>query len=240
MKNILIPTTLQQDTIAALQTAVKTANGKNCEVVLLLLSETSNSYSSAYLLRKMNYQMSHSQIEVLENSREFLSAYKNCTLKIHTQYGISAPLLRNLLDHLSIGLTILIPSYKSASNKLHNYCMQLLLNNKCPILHTGISSIQQDFNKALYIETTKSGLQAEDLQRMLKDQLSFNIVSQAKFFEEQQLEEIGLIISETIVKNNIDLLIATRKPEKIKSFKKEKAHLNELGLPVLSLYEEMV
>jgi len=239
MKNILIPTNLHQDTTVALKTAVKTANGKQCEVVFLLLSEVPDSYSSSYLLRRMNYQMSKSQLDVLEHCREIIASNNNCTLKIHNQYGISSPLLRNLLEHLNIGLTIFIPSYKSSSKKLHNYCMQLLLNCKCPILHTGTNTVQQDFNKALYIETTKSGLQAEDLQQMVQDQLSFNVVSQAKFFEAQQPEEITPLLNEAISKNNIDLLIETRTPEKIKSWKKEKPHLNDLGLPVLSLYEEV-
>lgn len=239
MKNILIPTNLHHDTITALKTAIETANGKNCEIVLLLLSETPDSYSSSYMLRKMNYRMSNSQAAVLEDCRHYILGHNNCSLKIHTQFGISSPLLRNLLEHLNIGLTILVPSYKSAPHKLYNYCIQLLLNSKCPILHTGTAALQQPFNKALYIETTNSGLQAEDLQRLIQDQLTFSIVSQATFFEQQQPEEITPLLSEAISKNNIGLLIETRKPEKIKSWKKEKAHLNELGLPVLSLYEEV-
>ena len=48
-------------------------------------------------------------------------------------------------------------------------------------------------------------------------------------------------LNEAISKYDIDLLVETRKGEKIKFKKTKKESINErLGLPVLSLYEELV
>ncbi|AWG23972.1 hypothetical protein [Flavobacterium kingsejongi] len=241
MKNILIPTQLQQDTISAVKTAAGYSGGKKCDIILLLVSEVPESYSSAYMLRKMKHELAPSQAKVLQNCRSIAAEFKNCTLKVHNQYGISAPLLRNLTEHFSIGLTILAPSYKTSQNKMHSYLLQLLLNSKCPILHLGTSETYQDFNKALYLEHTSSRIQVEDLQSLVKEQFSFRIVSQAKVHNELSAEALNPMLTEAISKNNIDILIETRKPEKIKLRRKEgnTSHLS-LGLPVLSLYEEAI
>lgn len=241
MKNILIPTTLQADTINAVKTAIKQSKGKNCHVILLQISDVPDTDSSAFFLRSIKTQLTVSQKNILESSRNLVAVSQNCTFKIQHQYGVSAPLTRNLLDHLQVGLIILTPSYKNAEKKIHKQFLQILGNCKCPILHLNSNFEEQELNKAMYLEQTKSKLQAEDLQQLMQGQFDFRIVSQAKIFEDQTVEEINPQLSEAISKNQINLLIQTRKPEKIKLSKKDKSNINEsLGLPVLSLYEEMV
>ncbi|PZQ82052.1 MAG: hypothetical protein DI548_12340, partial [Flavobacterium johnsoniae] len=59
-------------------------------------------------------------------------------------------------------------------------------------------------------------------------------------FNDQKPEEIQPLLTEAITKNNINVLIETRKPKKIK-LKNKNFSINEsFGLPVLSLYEEIV
>ena len=241
MKNLLIPTTLQPDTINAVKTAIKQSKGKNCNVILLQVCDVPDTDSSAFFLRGIKNELTVSQKNTLEACRNLVAVSQNCTFKSQHQYGISAPLLRNLIEHLHVGLIILTPSYKNAEKKIHNQFLQILANCKCPILHLNSNFEAQDLNKAMYLEQTKSKLQAEDVQQLMQDQFDFKVVSQATIFEDQNVEEINPQLSEAILKNQINLLIQTRKPEKIKLSKKEKATINEsLGLPVLSLYEEMV
>ena len=241
MKNILIPTTFQPDTINAVKTAIKQSKGKNCNVILLQVCDIPDTDSSAFFLRSIKNQLTVSQKNMLEASRNLVFVSQNCTFKLQHQYGISAPLMRNLLDHLHVGLIILTPSYKKTEKKIHNQFLQILANCKCPILHLNSNFDEQVLNKAMYLEQTKSKLQAEDVQQLMQDQFDFKVVSQATIFEDQNVEEINPQLSEAILKNQINLLIQTRKPEKIKLSKKEKLTINEsLGLPVLSLYEEMV
>lgn len=239
MKNLLIPTSLQHDTINAVKTAIKQSKGKNCTVILLQVCEIPDTDSSAFFLRSIKNELTVSQKNVLETCRKLVEHSQNCTFKLQHQYGISAPVMRNLLEYLHAELIILTPSYKNSEKKIHNQFLQILSNCKYPILHLNSNFEAKDLNKAMYLEQTKSRLQAEDLQQLMQGQFDFRIVSQAKIFENQSVEEINPELSEVISKNDINLLIQTRKPEKIKLNKK--LNINEsLGLPVLSLSEEMV
>jgi len=241
MKNILVPTTLQPDTINAVKTAIKQSKGKNCHVILLQVCNVPDTDSSAFFLRSVKNELTVSQKNILEACRNLVAVSQNCTFKIQHQYGISAPLMRNLLEHLHVGLIILTPSYKQAEKKIHHQFLQIVSNCKFPILHLNASFEGQELNKAMYLEQNKSKLQAEDLQQLMQGQFDFRIVSQAKIFEDQSVEEINPELSEAISKNEINLLIQTRKPEKIKLKMSEKSKVNEsLGLPVLSLYEELI
>lgn len=240
MKNLLIPSTLEQDTINAIKIAIQQSKGKNCTLFLLLVSEIPDTYSSASFLRNIKSDMSVSERSILESCRELTSASQNCSLKIHHQYGISAPVMKNLIEHLNIELTILTPSYKNTERRIHNQFLQILANCKCPILHLSSNFEEQGLNKAMYLEQNKSRLQVEDLQELMQDHFDFRIVSQAKIFSDQKPEELQPLLTEAITKNNIDLLIETRKPKKIK-LKNKEININEsFGLPVLSLYEEIV
>lgn len=240
MKNLLIPSTLEQDTINAVKIAIQQSKGKNCTIFLVMVSEIPDTYSSASFLRNIKSEMSVSQKNILDTCRELTAASENCSLKIHHQYGVSAPVMKNLMEHFGIELAILTPSYKNTEKRIHNQFLQILSNCKCPILHLCPNFEEQDLNKAMYLEQTKSRIQIEDLQELVQDHFDFKIVSQAKIFSDQKPEEIQPLLTEAITKNNINLLIETRKPKKIKMKNKE-ININEsFGLPVLSLYEEIV
>ena len=234
MKNILIPSTLQNDTINAVKTAINSANGNQCQITLMLLTDIPDTFSSASLLRNINTGLNSTQENVLDLCRQIISESKNCSLKIHHQYGISSPVFKNLVSHFNIGLTIITPSFKSSKKKINSFCIQIISNSKCPILHTSANFDQDIFSQALYLKNSDSHLHAEDLQAYVNTLFSLKIVSESETNESQPF------LSDTIAKNNINILIETRKPKKLKLLKKEKAALNELlGLPVLSLYEEI-
>jgi hypothetical protein len=240
MKNILIPTTLQSDTINAIKTAIKSSNGEQCQLILMLIADIPDTYSSANLLRNINQDLSVTQENVFQMCRETILDSNNCSLKIHHQYGISSPVFRNLMEHYAIELTILTPSFKSSKKKINAYCVQIISNSKCPILHINLNFEEEAFSQALYIKNSNSVLQVEDLQTYVDTLFSLKIVSQTKINDQQKANEIEPFLTDTISKNNINILIETRKPKKLKLLKKEKTALNEtLGLPVLSLYEEV-
>lgn len=239
MKNLLIPSTLEQDTVNAIKIAIQQSKGKNCTVFLTLVSEIPDTFSSASFLRSIKSEMSVSQKNVLESCRKLTEASGNCSLKIHHQYGISAPLMKNLMEHLNIELAILTHSYKNTERKIHNQFLQILANSKCPILHLNQNFEEQDLSKAMYLEQTRSKIQIEDIQELIQDHFDFRIVSQAKIFSDQKPEEINPLLTEAITKNNINILIETRKPKKIKRKSNEMSINESFGLPVLSLYEEI-
>lgn len=234
MKNILIPSTLQNDTINAVKAGIHAANGNQCQLILMVLADIPDTFSSASLLRNINTGLTSSQENILDECRQIASETNNCNFKIHHQYGISSPVFKNLVSHFNISLTIITPSFKSSQKKINSLCVQIVSNSKCPILHTNVNFDQEIFSQALYIKNSDSQLHAQDLQASVNTLFPLKIVSESDTNLDQPF------LNETITKNNINILIETRKPKKLKLLTKQKAALNELlGLPVLSLYEEI-
>lgn len=239
MKNFLIPTTLKEDTIYAVKSAVNQAKNNQCEIVLMIVSDTPDTFSSFGFLREMKTGLTSNQEEVLNSCRKIITDTVNCSIKVHNQYGLSSPIFKRIIDAFAIKLLILPHSYKQETKRIHQYLIKLAANQKCPILHLGNEQIKDSFNKALYIENTAANMPIKDVQQFISQNFSFEIVSQTKNYQ-NNLEEFAPHLSEAISKYDIDLLIQTRKGEKIKFKKKKKEEINELlGLPVLSLYEEL-
>ncbi|MEO7976785.1 hypothetical protein [Flavobacterium sp.] len=238
MKNFLIPTTLKADTICAVKSAINQAKKSDCEIVLMLSSETPDTFSSSQFLRQMRAGLTSGQQEVLEACRFIIQSASNCKIKVHNQFGLSSPIFKGIIDAFDIKLVILTHSYKQEPKRIHQYVTKLAGNQKCPILHLGVEQIKNDFNKALYIENATANMHVKDVQHFLNQNFSFEIVSQTRNF--QNMEEFTPYLKEAISKYDIDLLVETRKGEKIKFKKTKPVNNNEgLGLPVLSLYEEL-
>ena len=239
MKNFLIPTTLEKDTISAVKSAVYQAKNTNCEIILMMVSDTPDTFSSSQFLREMKVSLTTSQEEVLDSCKGIIDKTSNCKIKIHNQYGLSSAVFKGIIDAFDVKLVVLTNSYKRETKRIHQHLVKLAGNQKCPILHLGNEKFKDDFNKALYIENSRANMHVKDVQEFLSQNFSFEIVSQTANFE-NNYEEFAPYLSEAISKYDIDLLVETRKGEKIKFKKTKKENSSErLGLPVLSLYEEL-
>lgn len=239
MKNFLIPTTLEEDTISAVKSAINQARNTNCEIILMMVSETPDTFSASQFLRQMRVSLTSNQELVLETCRYIIEHTGNCKITIHNQYGLSASIFKGIIEAFDVKLIVLPNSYKQETKRIHQYLVQLAANQKCPILHLGNEQFKEDFNKALYIENGNANMHVKDVQQYLSANFSFEIVSQTSNFDDNY-EEFAPYLSEAISKYDIDLLVETRKGEKIKFKKNKKTNSNDrLGLPVLSLYEEL-
>ena len=239
MKNFLIPTTLKDDTICAVKSAISQAKSSDCEIILMIASEAPDTFSSSGYLREMRTGLTANQEIVLDTCRYIIGHTPNCKIKVQNQYGLSSPIFKRIIDVFSVKLVILTQSYKQETKRIHQYLIQLAANQKCPILHLGPEQYKEDFNKALYIENARANMHVKYVQQFLNETFSFEIVSQTANFDDNY-EKFAPYLSEAISKYDIDLLVETRKGEKIKFKKVKKEDMNErLGLPVLSLYEEM-
>lgn len=240
MKNFLIPTTLKADTIYAVKSAISQAKEADCEIILMIVSDTPDAFSSSKFLREMRTGLTTSQEDVLDNCRHIIGRTSNCKIKLHKQYGLSSPIFKRIIDAFNVKLVILTHSYKQETKRIHQYLVQLAGNQKCPILHLGTEQSKEDFNKALYVENERANVHVKDVQQFLNNNFSYEIVSQTANFEDNY-ENLAPHLSDVIFKYDIDLLVETRKGQKIKFRKKKEENINEkLGLPVLSIYEELV
>jgi hypothetical protein len=240
MKNILIPTTLQTDTIAAIHSAIRQADNHDCEIILLFASEAPNTYSSSQFLREMKIGHTADQEEILDNCRTIINQTPNCKIKIHNQCGLSSFIFKGIIDLYTVDLIVFPNSYKQETRKINQYLLQLATNQKCPILHLGQEQKDLNFSKALYVKNNQAKIGLETIQHFLNKYFPLEIVSQTTTANEDQ-DDVLRYINEAISKHDIDMLVQTRSTQKIKFKKTKKEDLHEkVGLPVLSLYEELV
>ncbi len=241
MKNILIPTTLASDTLAVVKTAAKHACKDGCAIVLLLVCEAPEKLYATDFRNRMSSQSTQMQQDVLNHCRAAIARMPQCTLHVHHQYGVSGPLLRNLIYSKKIDLIVIAESYKMAPQKIHKCCYALLLNSKCPVLMPGAMGQGEQMCNALYLENETGTMPFLEVQRIVADNFPYRIVGSALICKTQSPEDLKPVLAETIFKNDINVLVQTRRPEKLKMLKKAKPTVNEvMGLPVLSLYEGAV
>jgi len=236
MKNILIPTILEEDTICAVRTAIAQLRGRQDHIVLMLLKEVPDTYSAAASLSNMNFTCTKEQQNVLSKCRKLFND-ANSKLSIHYQFSISAPLLRNVMQHFDCSLVILTPSFRNSRERENRHLVKVLLKSKYPLLH--LNSIQvQTLTNALYIEHKSSRFTVQELQQMLNNTFNFRIISRTKVSDELSLHDANPIIAEAISHKQIDLLVETRKVNQKVSAGQLTTPVLKFGVPVLSIYEE--
>lgn len=238
MKNILIPTTLVPDTLGAVKTAIKHAGEKGCTLVLMMFCNAPDAFSETDYSGRTVLHSTPVQHDVLNQCRLAVKQSTSCNLNIHHQHGLTGPLLRNLLEFKKIDFVVMPESYKMAPEKIHKYCYKLLFNSKYPILMPGCISNGHHMANALYLEQYNTSLPLHEVRKMIDGKFPYRIVSRAMVSEMQNPEDLRAILAETILKNDINVLVQTRKYKKLKFTAKADATVNEMmGLPLLSLYE---
>ncbi|MFL9843145.1 hypothetical protein [Flavobacterium rhizosphaerae] len=239
MKNILIPTQLEGDTTDAVKLAVAYADKKKCMIYLLQVYDVPDMYSAGWTLKTMAPQYTAAQSAVLDKCRQIIDASNNCRLAIHLQYGITKPLLKNLIEHKDIGLIMLTPMF--IKDKKSHVLTKMLPKCTYPLLYLGYNTKSTLFNKALYIEQEKTTVGLHKVQEIVYSEFNFNIVSRAWVPNEQKPEDLAPLLAEAIFKNDIDLLVETRSADTEMKRKKNSKSVNEaLGMPVLSLHEQLI
>lgn len=240
MKKFLIPTTLSPDTIAAVNVAIYQSKNVDCEIVFMLVCELPDTYSTSQFLREMRIKITTNQENVLENCRALINNTPNCKLKIHNQSGLSTLIFKGIIDFYGVNLIIFPNSYKKETKKINQYLVQLATKQKCPILHLNVDHNANTCSKALYIKENNGKITLESVQSFLNDNFPLEIVCQTTH-QNGHYEDAIPFINEAISKYNINMLVETRINQKVKFKKNKSDDLNQkLGLPVLSLYEELV
>jgi len=240
MKNFLIPTRLTPDTIAAVQTAINHSKNGNAKIILFLITEEINSFSAAQYLREQDSQITHKELDVLDNCRDLIAKFPNCKLEFKRQSGITAPLLKNFLQFHSVDLILLTKSIITSKKTVHSNLVQIIENQKTPILRL-INDNSTKLNKAIYLENALSRLNIDDIQQYMQDQFPLQKISQVLKKEQETAEYINLLLSKVLKENDIDFVIETRTSERSKIKIKKQGEINQhLEIPVLSLHEETV
>lgn len=240
MKNYLIPTRLTADTVTAVQTAINHSENRNAKIILFLVTDEINSFSAAQYLREQDSQITHKELAILDHCRDLIEHFPNCKLEFQRQSGISAPLLKNFLQFHSIDLILLTKSIITSKKMVHRNLVQIIENQKTPILRLINETITQ-LNKAIYLENAFSRLNIDDVQQYMQNQFPLQQISQVLKKELETSEHINSLLTEVLSKNDIDFVIETRTSERSRIKQKKQNELNHhFDIPVLSLHEETV
>ncbi|MGQ7946435.1 hypothetical protein [Flavobacterium sp. WC2509] len=238
MKNFLIPTRLTSDTISAVKTAINHSKNGNTKIILFLVTDEIDSFSAAQYLREQDSQITHKEMDVLDNCRDLIELFPNCKLEFKRQSGISSPLLKNFLHLHSVDLILLTKSIITSKKSVHINLIHSIENQKIPILRL-INDSTTQLNKAIYLENAFSRLNIDDIQQYMHDQFPLQKISQVLKKEQETSEYTNLLLNDILSKNDIDFVIETRTSERSKI--KKKNELNQhFEIPVLSLHEETV
>lgn len=239
MKNVLIPTTLKPDTLDALKAVGSSANGSKIQVVLLMLSEMPDGITDLLFSTKSGIETEIENVKTLRACKAYVASKENITLQVHHQYGISGPLLRNIMEHYDTGLIVLTPSYKQEKESIHRQAVKVVNSCKCPILHLPEKVREFALDHAIYLENQAQRLSVTAVQQLLKKEFDIRVVRQAKISEGQELDELSPVLNETIKRDQIPLVVETRKADK-KWTASSKNHITlaeTLGVPVLSIVD---
>lgn len=239
MRNVLIPTQLKSPTINAIKAAIKYGSS-GCTITLLILQDGTNSFMVREAQRNITYIITKSQRDILATCRQLVDDTENCTLKVHIQYGISGPLVKNIMNSFNTQLIILPAGFPPEKNRPHIKCLQLLLNSKYPILHLSRHCNNQDFNKAFYIEYNKSPIEKEVIINVIKNILPVKTILSEKIYNDSKCNNIPLQLAEAILNNNTDLIIETRKPARVNLNRNIQSPADRLGITVLSIAESTI
>lgn len=239
MKNVLIPTTLNSDTLKAVKAITANMHNGNTKIVLLLLSEMPDGITDLLFSSRSAGEISFDKRQVLDECRKYTETFKNVSFHVHHQYGVSGPLLRNIMNHYNINLTVLLPSYRVEKESVHKQAVSILGNCSCPLLYLPETLESLVLDQAIYLEKEPTRISMEEVQRMLRQEFDIRVVRQAKLNGYSE-EELKPVLSETIDKSNVGLLVETRKPQKPGWRVANKAQISlagKLGVPVLSIID---
>lgn len=236
MRSVLIPTQLRIPTVNAVKAAIKYGSS-GCTITLLLLQDSTNAFNVTLAQHTINYTITKGQRDILATCRQLVEDTENCTIKVHTQYDISGPLVKNIMNSFNTQLVILPAGFPPEKNRPYIKCLQLLLNSKYPILHLSPYCDEQDFNKAFYIEYNKSPIEKEVIINVIKNILPVKTVISERIYNDSKPDDIQLQLAEAILNNNTDLIIETRKPARVNLNRNIQSPADRLGITVLSIAE---
>lgn len=233
MKSILIPTVLQHDMLHAVRVALTDA--KPTAITLLYFIESDDTPSATYWLRTSQTTVSRDQELLLDECRQMV-AKAGCSLNIRQQYAVTGPLLRNLLDYLDIGLVIIPESFQHSTKTIHRQCVKVLHNVRLPILQLAAPCETNGFAKALYLQKNESVNRLDELLNSVDAFFNLDIVCQTSV-DFREKDDWAISLFDTINRKEIDLVVETRSPQKLKLSRVKSSAKEKLELPVLSLYE---
>lgn len=224
MKNILIPTTYEIDSTDALKVAADICQHLGCgEIILFSISEISDSITELLFLSSKDNIDLKKRDAVLQFWETYRSEHRmNTTIKFHHQYGLSRPVLEQIIDRFGADMVIVPQSFQLSKNYIHQFALKLFNQCNSPMmLLPGKNLSTKSIQRALYLD--KADLNPAGVVQ----QYPFHVIHQSMIETDGQ-ESIRTLVE----KMQIDLIVKGKRKTNTSDYEIDS---EELGLPILTI-----
>lgn len=224
MKNILIPVTFEADTLQAMMIAADMQRYAGGSINLLTISEITDSITDLLFLDVNDSvdRQKRGEVMMLWENMKADHEIKADVLE-HHRYGLSRPLMKQLLGRLDIDLVIVPVSFQKSREHIHRQTLKLLQESNCPLMMLPSKSlVYKGILRALYLDQTDKAVTPA------VQQFPFHVIHQS-MISNGEYDSIQSVID----KMQIDLIVKG-KPKK-NSVDRHAIDTSALGLPVLTI-----
>ena len=225
MKNILIPTAFESDTLDAMKIASGLLNPFSGNMVLTTVSDLSDSIQELLFLSPDEHVDQRKRMDVIKNwkrYREKRAAALSLGIQEHHQFGLSRPLLNSVLEQFNIDLVIVPASFQGSVIEIHKFFVELLYRSDCPIMLMPFESHSgRKVKRALLLD----GDDASVLDTIKR--LPLDIVHQS-LIEDNNTQSLRLLI------DALDIELVVQPKRKYVNIQRDPIVV-ALGVPVLSV-----
>lgn len=153
MKTFLIPTTFEADTTKAVQLAIDMFSGSSDRIVLLSISEITNSITDLLFLG--------SEKPVDLDKRQVILNYWNEVKKqsdtygeitTHHQFGLSRPTFNGILERFDVSMSVVPVSFQHSKQHIHQFMLKLLHQSRCPMMLLPANLPDKSIQRALCLD----------------------------------------------------------------------------------------
>lgn len=137
MKNVLIPTTYESDTLEAMKIASRLLGRNDNYIVLLSASDVSDSIQELLFLSSADRIDQSKRTALMKEWIRYKEEHDPDSLwrvMEHHQFIITPPIVDALLERFGAALIIIPDSLRQSREHPHRYLLQLLNGSACPLM----------------------------------------------------------------------------------------------------------
>jgi|GEM_PF-2498213 len=219
MKHILIPTTYGSDTVDAMKVAANLATAGECEITLLSISPLPDSITDLLFITKPEH-LALEKHDALMRDWQTVQQHQSVrpTVNEHHRFGITEPVLKQIMQRLSVDIVVIPPSFQQSTEFAHTLFIRLLRKSHCPAMFLPQwKNTPEHLRRALFIDAGKYPGEA-------LESLPFHIIHQSMIRPTEHLS-----LRQIVENHQIDLIVHG------KTTPRAEQEISNLGLPVLAV-----
>lgn len=223
-KNVLIPTTFEEDTKTAVRLATDIYQGSAAEIILCSISEISDSITELLFLNAGDYiDVSKRDSIISFWNQHKKEACEKAELATHHQFGLSQPTFNKMMERFEPDMVVVPQSFQQSQQYIHQFALKLFHKSRYPMmLLPGSAETFKGIQRALYLDEPKQA------GSVAVQQYPFHVIHKS-MVEGQEYDSTRMIVE----KMQIDLIVKPKRKQG--SLTEHDRESGTFGLPVLTI-----